>query len=1159
MLRTTEPLPSQTRVRRYLLRLGYAVAALHLLLAVVSWNYLQMRYDYYLERAQADALDLARVLSGNISAVLQKIDVVLQATALEVVHQRAEGTLSEQTMVPYLDKIQASIPESDGLRVIAANGDVLYATGQFIRDQNLADRDYFQQLKSHPEGGLVISKPLLGRIVARRGIMVARRVNDPDGSFAGIVYAPIQSEKLAEMFKIVSMRENSAVTLLNADYQVIARYPATDFRGESTISRTEERASLHEIFSSGQAESVYDDASGFDGISRVQGFVRIAHFPELALGVGIAKSNIIADWRSPLRAMLAWAACVSLLILTCAAILWRAWYRRQTYLLKLARQEARLRVFAEVSADWFWELDDRYRFNWLSIGMEDLSGLLPESLIGKNFRDIPQSELRRDERVDLGAILDRHENFKDQILPMLDDDGKTRYLSLSGTPVNDATGNFVGYMGSSRDVTDRVYAEQALKDSEARFRSLYNGMTEGVALHRIVRDDSGKPIDYVILDTNPAYENNTGLPRQSVVGRPASSVYGNVAYLDEFSQVATSGQPTRFETHYDPMGKTFAISVISFAPEQFATIFEDISARKKSEQEQARLNRALQLLSECNLALVQIRDETQLFNDVCRLLVETGGYAMAWVGFAEDDAGKHVRPYARSGYEKGYLDSVEISWDESREAGRGPVGTAIRCGTTQTIQNVLTNGTMAPWREQAMRRGYHACIAIPLIIAGKPRGVLSIYAIEADAFGSEEVRLLEKLAVNLKLGIQTLHTQSQREAAESANRAKSAFLANMSHELRTPLNAITGMAHLMRRAGVTPEQGGRLDKIEAAGKHLLEIINAVLDLSRIEAGKLSLESTELNIGALVDNVVSMVEELATAKHLPIVTRLEAPGYRLLGDPTRVQQALLNYVANAVKFTDSGQITIGIRTESDDQQSVLVRFEVEDTGIGIAADALPRLFTPFEQADNSTIREYGGTGLGLTITRKLAEKMGGSAGVESTPGSGSTFWFTARFEKATEMVSPVLTSDAPSAEMVLSEQFAGRRILLAEDEPTNREIALMLLGSVNLAVDVAVDGEQALQLMQKNTYDMILMDMQMPVMDGLTATRLIRQQRAGIAVPILAITANAFADDKERCLAAGMNDLIRKPIDPDDMFARILKCWSGSSGSQSSDDAARFAP
>ena len=1159
MLHTTEPVPSPTLVRRYLLRLGCGVAILHLLLAVVTWSYLQMRYDEYFARARADTLDLARVLTANISGLLQKIDVALQATAQEVAHQRAEGTLSEQMITPYLDRIWASVPESDGLRVVAANGDVLYATGQFTRDQNLADRDYFQQLKNHPDAGLVISKPLLGRIVVRWGIMVARRVNGADGSFAGIVYAPILSEKLSETFKIVSMPANSMVALWNADFQVIARYPAMDSRGESTIGRVEESVSLHEALASRQTESIHAGVSGFDGISRLQAVVRISHFPELALGAGIAESDIVAEWQSALRAMLAAAACLSLLILTCAAILWQTWYRRQSFLLKLAWQEARLRVFAEVSADWFWELDARLRFKWLSIGMEERSGVLAENLIGKRFKDIPQSEQRRDGRVDLDAILDRHESFKDKILPLLDDLGKTRFQSLSGTPVSDATGNFVGYMGSSKDVTDRVHAERALKDSEARFRALYYAMTEGVALHRIVRDASGTPVDYVILDANPAYEINTGLPRQSVIGRTASSVYGSAAYLEEFSGVATSGQPTRFETRHDPMGKTFAISVISFAAEQFATVFEDISERKKSEQEQARLNRALQLLSECNLALVHIRDEAQLFNDVCRLLVETGGYAMAWVGFAENDAGKSVRPYARSGYEKGYLDGITISWDELLETGRGPVGAAIRSGTTQAIQNVLTNPMMAPWRENALRRGYHACIAIPLIIDGKPRGILAIYSLEADAFGSEEVRLLEKLAANLRFGIQTLHARSQREAAESANRAKSAFLANMSHELRTPLNAITGMAHLMRRAGVNPEQGGRLDKIETAGKHLLEIINAVLDLSRIEAGKLSLESAEVKIGALVANVVSMVNELAIAKHLPITTELATPSCRLLGDPTRLQQALLNYVANAVKFTESGQIAIRCRTESDDRQSVLVRFEVQDTGIGIAADALPRLFTPFEQADNSTIREYGGTGLGLAITRKLAEQMGGGAGVESMPGAGSTFWFTARLAKATEVAAPVATSDVASVETLLRRRYAGRHVLVAEDEPTNREIALELLGRAGLVVDVATDGAQALSLVQSNTYDLILMDMQMPVMDGLTATRLIRQQPAGTTVPIIAFTANAFTDDKEGCLDAGMNDFIGKPVDPADMFARILKCWSCSNGSQSSDDVAHFTP
>ena len=419
---------------------------------------------------------------------------------------------------------------------------------------------------------------------------------------------------------------------------------------------------------------------------------------------------------------------------------------------------------------------------------------------------------------------------------------------------------------------------------------------------------------------------------------------------------------------------------------------------------------------------------------------------------------------------------------------------------------------------------WYALVTLLAILESLGLSILFVY-------GIQDVRNVQAL-------IQSKH------AADMANRAKSAFLANMSHEIRTPMNGIIGVAHLLLAGTLDAKAQERVEAIASSAGRLLSILNNILDLSKIEAGRIEIESFPFDLESLAKDSIATLLPVADDRGLKLSYRIapDVPRH-LIGDSFRLGQALLNLVGNAVKFTERGSVTIAVEVVEHRDDIILLRFSVTDTGIGLTDEQLDKLFRPFQQADESTTRKFGGTGLGLAIVRHLVELMGGKVGVESKPGEGSCFWFTVPLAAAGD----VAADDEPASAVAISiepELLLGARVLLVEDDPVNRMVAVGLLEAARIEVDVAENGAEAVEMVGRKDYELILMDIQMPVMDGLTATRKIRDNPKFEELPIIAMTAGVMVHDRQACLEAGMNDFIGKPFQPEQLYSTIQKWVSG---------------
>jgi PAS domain S-box-containing protein len=649
----------------------------------------------------------------------------------------------------------------------------------------------------------------------------------------------------------------------------------------------------------------------------------------------------------------------------------------------------------------------------------------------------------------------------------------------------------------AKHAIEREETAAALRTSEARFRNLFNNMTEGFALHEIVCDEKGRPCDYRFLDINPAFERLTGLAREDVVGKLVSTVLpeNDPYWVETYGAVAVTGRPVHFENYSSPLKRHYEVYAYRPAPGQFAVMFMDITERKRAED--------------------TLRENEQQFRTMAESIPQ-----LAWM--AQPDG--HIFWYNRRWYEYTgtTLEQME-GWGWQAVHDPDAIPRVLKRWKAAIAEGKPWEDTFPLRRHDGAMRP-HLSRAIPL--CDQEGRVVRWFGTNTDI--TEQIETEEAL-------------QRAKAAAEAANVAKGQFLANMSHELRTPMNAILGMIDVALPKANDPTVQDCLQTARGSADLLLTLLNDLLDSAKIESGKLELESTPFSLRRMLDQITRVLAVRASEKGLCFYCRMpdETPD-AVIGDRTRLQQVLLNLAGNAIKFTELGNVEIGLHAVSQDGEACL-EFTVRDTGIGIPPSGLERLFQPFAQADASMARRFGGTGLGLSICKSLVEMMGGRIWVESELGKGSTFYFTVRLPLTKE-----LPSDFEAPVTVPAVACAQLRILLVEDNPANQKLATYILQDRGHLVEMAGDGQEAVVLTEQNRYDVILMDVQMPEMNGLEATAAIRKREgAGRRVPIIAMTAHAMKSDREQCLAAGMDAYLSKPINGHEMIALVETLAAGS--------------
>lgn len=685
---------------------------------------------------------------------------------------------------------------------------------------------------------------------------------------------------------------------------------------------------------------------------------------------------------------------------------WEQLIRAQAVQEAERQSEKRYRRIVEVANEGIWTLDAEARTTFVNRQLTLMLGYTPEEMLGKSIFEFCSDSSSEFLRTGGAGELCLHQKA-----------GSKVWAKLAATPIPDEQSGPDGMLIMLTDITQRKLAEEEIRKSRTELQEVLDNSPALIYM----KDQAGR---YIFV--NRRWTDGFRTTIEHVRNKTDFELFPEKAarQFTANDQIVTAGGETReFEEQAlleDGLHSYHSIKVAlrdgNGSVYALCGISTDITERKAEEESLRKVHRALRVLSHCNSAVVQASDEQVLLNEVCRIAVGPAGYQLAWVGYAENDGAKTVRPVASAGPAEGFLDRIFVSWADNAY-GQGSVGPAIRMGKPVVVRRIRNQPSFEVWREALQTRDFESVLAVPLRHENSVFGVLAIYAKEPDAFDSSEVELIEEFGDNLAHGIESLRARKERaeaeaaltkareeleervrqrtadlvearDAAESADRLKSAFLATMSHELRTPLNSIIGFTGIVLQGLAGPlneEQIKQLGMVQNSSRHLLALINDVLDISKIEAGQLEIHCRPFSLPQAIEKATSTVLPLATKKGLTLRMEISPEVDQLDSDQRRTEQVLLNLLSNAVKFTDAG--TVCIRCCKDGEWVVIA---VEDTGIGIDTRHLKSIFEPFRQVDTGLARSREGTGLGLSICKRLVEKLGGSIAVTSISGYGSTF-------------------------------------------------------------------------------------------------------------------------------------------------------------------------